>query len=253
MDNRETGKVAIFVDYENLFYSMHNKYQAQPDPMDFISIAREYGQIISARAYGDFEKNHYIKNEVPKLRAASFEVVHTRTEVVGGKEKSYTDFKIVEDLFVFKEENRDVAIIILATGDGHFSNIVARLKIRDGRRVIVVGVRGSISRELQMAAGKDDVIEITGISYEVDLEDLKRFIAGQEERYRYLTFIRTAQAYLEKTGLPAEYRDFCFKKIVIAMNRLIDEGYLEQVRIMRNDVPLNIIKAAGGKDLQIYG
>jgi uncharacterized LabA/DUF88 family protein len=253
MENNDTGKVAIFVDYENLFYSMHNKYQAQPDPMEFIGIARDYGQIITARAYGDFEKNPYIKNEVPKLRAASFEVVHTRTELVGGKEKSYTDFKIVEDLFVFKEENRDVQCIILATGDGHFSNIVARLKIRDGRRVIVVGVKGTISRELQMAAGRDDVIEITGLNYEVDLEDLKRFIGGQEERYRYLTFIRTAQAYLEKTGLAPEYRDCCFKKIVIAMNRLIDEGYLEQVRVLRNEVPLNVIKVAGGKDLEVYG
>lgn len=247
------SKVAIFVDYENLFYSMYNKFQAQPDPMEFIRIARQYGQIITARAYGDFEKNPYIKSEVPKLRAASFEVVHTRTEMVGGREKSYTDFKIVEDLFVFKEENRDVESIILATGDGHFSNIVARMKIRDGKRVIVVGVKGSISRELQMAAGREDVVEMTGVSYEVDLEDLKQFIMTQEERYRHLTFIRTAQAYLEKTKLPAEYRDCTLRKIIMAMNRLIDEGYLEQLRIMRNDVPLNIIKVAGQKSVENYG
>ncbi|MFZ5595573.1 MAG: NYN domain-containing protein [Bacillota bacterium] len=238
-------KVAIFADYENLFYSMYNKFQTQPDPMEFIRIANNYGQIVTARAYGDFEKNPYIKNEVPKLRAASFEVVHTRTEVVGGKEKSYTDFKIVEDLFVFREENREVNNIILATGDGHFSNIVARMKIRDGRRVVVAGVKGSISRELQMAAGREDVIELSGIDYEVDLEDLRQFILAQEERYRYLTFIRTSQAYLERISAPAEYRDCYFKKVIIAMNRLIDEGFLEQVRILRNDVPLNIIKVSG--------
>ncbi len=247
------SKVAIFVDYENLFYSMYNKFQTQPDPMEFIRIARQYGQIITARAYGDFEKNPYIKNEVPKLRAASFEVVHTRTEVVGGKEKSYTDFKIVEDLFVFKEENRDVENIILATGDGHFSNIVARMKIRDGKRVIVVGVKGSISRELQMAAGRDDVIEISGFGYEVDPEDLKRFILVQEDRYRYLTFIRTAQAYLEKMKIPEEHRNCCLKKITAAMNRLIEEGYLEQVRIMRNNVPVNIIKVTAQKEMENYG
>ncbi len=202
----ENNKVGIFIDYENLFYSMYNKFQAQPDPMEFIRIARRYGQIITARAYGDFEKNPYIKNEVPKLRAASFEVVHTRTEVVGGKEKSYTDFKIVEDLFVFKEENSDVSTIILATGDGHFSNIVARMKIRYGKQVIVVGVKGSISRELQMAAGRDCLIEIAGFDYEVDLDDLKSFITIQEERYQYLTFIRTAQAYMEKLKIPDEFK-----------------------------------------------
>ncbi|MCL6610517.1 MAG: NYN domain-containing protein [Peptococcaceae bacterium] len=246
-------KVAIFVDYENLFYSMHNKFQAQPDPMEFIRIARQYGQIITARAYGDFEKNPYIKNEVPKLRAASFEVVHTRVEMVGGREKSYTDFKIVEDLFVFKEENRDVENIVLATGDGHFSNIVARMKIRDGKRVIVVGVKGSISRELQMAAGRDNVVEITGFRCAVDPEDLKRFILAQEERYRYLTFIRTAQAYLEKMKIPGEYRSCCLRKIIVAMNGLINEGYLEQVRVMRNDVPVNVIKVAGQKNMENYG
>ncbi|MCL6478515.1 MAG: NYN domain-containing protein [Peptococcaceae bacterium] len=247
------NKVAIFVDYENLFYSMYNKFQTQPDPMEFIRIARRYGQIVTARAYGDFEKNPYIKNEVPKLRAASFEVVHTRTEMVGKKEKSYTDFKIVEDLFVFKEENRDVENIILATGDGHFSNIVARLRIRDGKKVLVVGVKGSISRELQMASGRDDVIEISGIGYEVDVEDLKRFLLMQEERYRYLTFIKTAQAYLEKMGTPPEYGDCCLKKVISAMNRLIDEGYLEQVRILRNDVPINIIRVAGQKNMEKLG
>ncbi|MHB8156700.1 MAG: NYN domain-containing protein, partial [Desulfocucumaceae bacterium] len=155
--------------------------------------------------------------------------------------------------FVFKEENRDVETIILATGDGHFSNIVARMKIRDGRRVIVVGVKGSISRELQMAAGREDVIEISGISVEVDFEDLKTFILAQEDRYRYLTFIRTAQAYLEKIEAPGEYRDCYFKKVIIAMNKLIDEGFLEQVRIMRNDVPLNVIKVTEQKHVEIYG
>lgn len=240
----ENNKVAIFIDYENLFYSMYNKFQAQPDPMEFIKIARQYGQIIIARAYGDFEKNPYIKNEVPKLRAASFEVVHTRTEVVGGKEKSYTDFKIVEDLFVFKEENRDVSTIILATGDGHFSNIVARMKIRDGKQVIVVGVKGSISRELQMAAGRDSLVEIAGIDYKVDLDDLKSFIIAQEERHQYLTFIRTVQAYMEKLKTPDEFKNHCMKKIIAAMNVLIGEGYLEQVSTMRNNISVNIIKVS---------
>lgn len=247
------SRIAIFVDYENLFYSMYNMFQTQPDPMEFIRIANLYGQIALARAYGDFEKNPYIKNEVPRLRAASFELVHTRTEVVGGKEKSYTDFKIVEDLFVFKEENRDVENIILATGDGHFSNIVARLKIRDNKRVIIAGVKGSISRELQMAAGNTDVIQVSGISYDVDVDDLKQFILMQEERYRYLTFIRTAQAYVEKSGVSAEFGSCYRKKVIMAMNRLIDEGYIEQVRIMRNDIPLNIIKITDNKSLGASG
>lgn len=249
----KSSRIAIFVDYENLFYSMYNMFQTQPDPMEFIRIANLYGQIALARAYGDFEKNPYIKNEVPKLRAASFELVHTRTEVVGGKEKSYTDFKIVEDLFVFKEENRDVENIILATGDGHFSNIVARLKIRDNKRVIIAGVKGSISRELQMAAGNIDVIQVSGISYDVDVDDLKQFILMQEERYRYLTFIRTAQAYVEKLGVPVEFGSCYRKKVIMAMNRLIDEGYLEQIRIMRNDIPLNIIKITDTKSLGASG
>jgi Protein of unknown function DUF88. len=221
--------------------------------MELIHIALDYGQITFARAYGDFEKNVYIKGEVPKLRAASFEVVHTRTELVGGKEKSFTDFKILEDLFVFKEENRDVQTVVLATGDGHFSNIVARMKIRDGRKVVVAGVRGSISRELQMAAGKEDVMEISGFEYEVDLEHLKKFISAQEERYRYLTFIRTAHAYAENLNVPVEHRDFYQKKIIGAMNKLIDAGELEQLKIVRNDIPVNIIRSCGSDPLKKSG
>lgn len=246
-------KVALFVDYENLFYSMYNKFNSQPDPMELVNITLRYGQITFARAYGDFEKNVYIKGEVPRLRASSFEVVHTRTELVGGKEKSFTDFKILEDLFVFKEENKDVGTVVLATGDGHFSNIVARMKIRDGKKVVVIGVRGSISRELQMAAGKDDVLEICGHEYEVDLADLKNFIAAQEERYRYLTFIRTAHAYLEHMNVPLEQRDFYQKKVIAAMNSLIDTGEIEQLKIMRNGLPVNIIRSPGLGMLSVSG
>ncbi len=246
-------KVALFVDYENLFYSMHNKFQCQPDPMELVNIALDYGQITFARAYGDFEKNVYIKAEVPKLRASSIEVVHTRTEVVGGKEKSFTDFKILEDLFVFKEENRDVSTVVLATGDGHFSNIVARMKIRDGKKVVVVAVKGSISRELQMAAGKEDVLEISGRSFEVNLEHLKRFIIAQEERYRYLTFIRTSQAYLDSLNVPLEQKDFYQKKIICAMNKLIEAGEIEQIKIVRNDIPVNVIRTCASENIAKLG
>ncbi len=237
------GKVALFVDYENLFYSMHNKFQCQPDPMELVNIALRYGQLVVARAYGDFEKNIYIKAEVPKVRASSLEVVHTRTEMIGGKEKSFTDFKILEDLFVFKEENKDVDTVVLATGDGHFSNIVARMKIRDGKKVVIVAVKGSLSRELQMAAGKEDSLEINGISYEVDLEDLNRFILNQETRYQYLTFIRTTQAYLDSLDVPLERKDFYQKKIVTALNQLIVGGRIEQIKINRNNIPVNIIRS----------
>ncbi len=237
------NKVALFVDYENLFYSMHNKFQCQPDPMELVNIALQYGQLVVAKAYGDFEKNIYIKAEVPKVRASSLEIVHTRTEIIGGKEKSFTDFKILEDLFVFKEENKDVNTVILATGDGHFSNIVARMKIRDGKKVVVVAVKGSLSRELQMAAGKEDSLEINGISYEVDLEDLNRFILNQEEKYQYLTFIRTTQAYLDSLDVPLERKDFYQKKIITALNQLIVGGKIEQIKINRNNVPVNIIRS----------
>jgi len=249
----EKNKVAIFVDYENFFYSMYNKFHTQPNPMEFIRTARMYGQIVIARAYGDFEKNPYIKNELPKLRAASFEVIHTRTELVGGKEKSYTDFKILEDLFVFREENREVNTIVLVTGDGHFSNAVARIKIRDGRRVIIIGVKGSISRELQMSAGRNNVVEVSGISYEVDLEELKQFVHLQESRYKYLTFTKTAQAYLGSLEVPEEYRNCFYSKIIAAMKKLINDGYLEQERVMRNDLPINVIRVAGQKSLEVYG
>lgn len=246
-------KVALFIDYENLFYSMHNKFQCQPDPMELVNIALLYGQITVARAYGDFEKNVYIKSEVPKLRACSIEIVHTRTEVVGGKEKSFTDFKILEDLFVFKEENKDVQTVILATGDGHFSNIVARMKIRDGKKVVVVAVKGSMSRELQMAAGKEDSLEILGFCFEVDLEHLKNFIINQEERYQYLTFIRTSQAYLDNLNIPLEKRDFYQRKIIVALNQLIESGEIEQIKIIRNDIPVNIIRTSSKNEIKKLG
>jgi hypothetical protein len=53
--------------------------------MEFIRTARMYGQIVIARAYGDFEKNPYIKNELPKSGRGSFEVIHTRKRWLEGR------------------------------------------------------------------------------------------------------------------------------------------------------------------------
>ncbi len=53
--------------------------------------------------------------------------------------------------------------------------------------------------------------------------------------------------------MPEEYRSCLYGKIIVAMKRLISEGYLEQERVMRNDLPINVIRVAGQKSLEISG
>ena len=46
--------IALFIDFENIRYSMLNIQRREPDPQELIAVARRYGTVMVARAYADW-------------------------------------------------------------------------------------------------------------------------------------------------------------------------------------------------------
>jgi uncharacterized LabA/DUF88 family protein len=47
-------EIALFIDFENIRYSLLNIQRREPDPQELISVARRYGTVMVARAYADW-------------------------------------------------------------------------------------------------------------------------------------------------------------------------------------------------------
>ncbi len=51
-----TDEIALFIDFENIRYSLINVQRHEPDPQELISVARRFGTVMVARAYADWQR-----------------------------------------------------------------------------------------------------------------------------------------------------------------------------------------------------
>src|SRR5439155_10163834 len=49
-------EIALFIDFENIRYSMLNIQRREPDPQELTAVARRYGTVMVARAYADWSR-----------------------------------------------------------------------------------------------------------------------------------------------------------------------------------------------------
>lgn len=120
--------------------------------------ASKYGRVVTARAYADFT-GHPKEFQDRLLFAAGIEPIHAPSKISGGRRQSSADMHMVIDMFLEAIDNQDVDTFILMTGDADFVRMVATLRRRFGRKVIVSGVQStSTSLDLMNAADARDPI-----------------------------------------------------------------------------------------------
>ena len=153
------GEVALFIDFENVRYSMLNNYGQEPDPHKLIAKARRYGTVPVAYAYADFSKHpdQYKR----RFEAAGISRIDVPLRMLpGGKEKSAADLIMLLDIVDAVLDRPQISTFVLMTGDSDFVRISARLKNRFGKNVVISGVPGTISSDLIDSASLADPIEI---------------------------------------------------------------------------------------------
>lgn len=155
------GEVAAFVDFENIRYSSINSFGREPDPLVWRDKALKYGLMAVARAYADFDQHPPPVRM--RLDVAGFEAQHypaKRSADGMGREKiqSRADLNFVIDVINTALTRPDIETFLLFTGDKDFIRLVTTLRNRLGKKVVICGVPGSISPDLVIAAGAEDML-----------------------------------------------------------------------------------------------
>ncbi len=152
MGMAEGGQVALFVDLDNVRLGLRDQFGAELRPQELMDRARSYGEaVVVARAYADFGHAD-VRSLRDKLVVAGIDDVDVPSRVVNGRTKDYVDFYMLMDIYDTLVERPDVQTFVLATGDDHFTRISAKLRNRHGKRVIILGVPGTISQRLRESA-----------------------------------------------------------------------------------------------------
>ncbi len=158
-----TGKVALFIDFDNIRIGIRQHFSstsrnAEIHPQKLMGKASQFGRVVSAKAYADFT-GHPKEFQDKLLFAAGIEPIHAPSKISGGRRQSSADMHMVIDMFLEAIDHEDIDTFVLMTGDADFVRMVATLRRRFGRRVIISGVQStSTSLDLMNAADARDPI-----------------------------------------------------------------------------------------------
>lgn len=162
-------EVALFIDLENLRYSLLNIHGQEPNIRSLVEKAKAYGRPSVMRAYADFSEH---PSELTReLLVTGVEAINIPTKRSTYKQagrdveriKNAADMVFALDAMIEALEADKVGkvkIFLLVTGDRDYVKLVTQLRNRFGQRVIIAGVPGSISGDLVQAAGEADPVQI---------------------------------------------------------------------------------------------
>lgn len=145
-------KVAIFVDVQNVYYTVREAYKRNFDYNKFWAEATAGRDVVKAFAYaidrGD-QKQREFQNI---LRAIGFEVkLKPYIQRSDGSAKGDWDVGIALDAIEYAEQ---ADVIVLVSGDGDFDLLVNKIRGVHGKRVEVYGVPQLTANSLIGAASE---------------------------------------------------------------------------------------------------
>ncbi|MBT2772231.1 NYN domain-containing protein [Halomonas sp. ISL-60] len=130
--------VAIFVDIQNVYYTVKESYRRNFDYNKFWAQATANRNVVKAICYaidrGD-QKQREFQNI---LRAIGFEVkLKPFIQRADGSAKGDWDVGIALDAIEYAEQ---ADVIVLVSGDGDFDLLANKIRVKHGKRVEVYGV-----------------------------------------------------------------------------------------------------------------
>lgn len=147
--------VAVFVDFENIYISVRNKYDVNPNFESIMDKCQEYGRVTIARAYADWYRYPRITNA---LYANSIEPIYVPTYYydrdqgrTGKAIKNSVDIHLCIDAMRTLYTHPTIDTYILVTGDRDFIPLINAIR-QHGKRVAVVGVAEAASSHLAQSA-----------------------------------------------------------------------------------------------------
>jgi len=149
-------KIAVFVDVQNVYYTVKQAYGAQFDYSAFWRELSSLGEIILATAYA-IDRNDPKQQRIQQiLRDIGFTVkLKPYLQRHDGSTKGDWDVGIAIDVL---EQSVDVDTVVLVSGDGDFDLLMDKLRER-GKHAVVYGVQELSALSLVRAASEFRAID----------------------------------------------------------------------------------------------
>lgn len=149
--SKTRADVAVFIDFENVYVSVREKFDATPNFELIMDRCEDYGRIVIARAYADWYR-------YPRVTSALFangvEPMYVPTyyydrEVgrTGRPIKNSVDIHLCIDAMRTLYTQTHIDKFVLVTGDRDFIPLVNAIR-QHGKEVIIIGIGGAASAHL---------------------------------------------------------------------------------------------------------
>jgi uncharacterized protein (TIGR00288 family) len=154
-DAARTGDVAVFIDFENIYISVRNRYDTNPNFESVMDLCQRYGRVIIARAYADWYRYPRVTNA---LYANGIEPMYVPTYHydrdegrVGRAIKNSVDMHLCIDMMKALYAFTNIETFVLVTGDRDFIPLINAVR-QLGKHTVVIGVAQATASHLAQAA-----------------------------------------------------------------------------------------------------
>lgn len=233
---RRRKKTMVFVDYEYWFYSYRNQYHIWPDPKHFREMLISEFDIADIMIFGDFS-SPVISPELGKVRNITNTIIETGNSFQRHK-KDMTDFVILDYIYRCEDDNKNIGTYIIFSGDGHFQSVVKHLVQRKKKRVVVYGIKDTVSKQLQAVASE---VRLLPTDEEIRRQ-LYRLIASNMAYAQTIptiipSFNGTVDAVVNRNHVDRN-------EVRAALSEILEQGYLYQrERIMDTGRTIKVMMA----------
>lgn len=165
--NTPKQDVAVFIDFENIYVSVREKFDATPNFEAIMEKCEDYGRVVVARAYADWYRYPRITSA---LFANNIEPMYVPTYYYDKDEgrqgrpiKNSVDMHMCIDAMRTLYTRGNISKYIFITGDRDFIALVNCVR-QEGKDVIIIGIGGAASGHLAQSADEflfyEQIVEI---------------------------------------------------------------------------------------------
>jgi uncharacterized LabA/DUF88 family protein len=235
------GQVVLFIDYENIHWSMVREYHLEPEISRLLEelrkAASKFGAVSMTVAYADFDNDDFrgLQSEFQRNNVETRHVFSKTYE--NGRRKNAADIEMSLDAQDFEHDRKGFQTFVLVCGDRDFIPIVKRLQQR-GKTVHVIGLRVTTSRDLQNFVGSnytavEDLLGIIPAKKEKLAAEpasvqqaisVEAIIAKLDSAQKRLNFVSVS--HFLKNIVEGEFADKS-----VAFNRAVEQGLIELYQI----------------------
>lgn len=217
---KKNSKAMVFVDYEYWFYSYRNQFHIWPDPKRFHEMLASEFDIADIMIFGDFS-SPIISPELGKLRNITNTIIETGNTYQRHK-KDMTDFVMLDYIYRCEDDHKSIGTYIIFSGDGHFQSVVKHLVQHKKKKVIVYGIKETVSKQLQAVASEVRLLPAD--------EEIRRQLYRQiAANMAYVQDAPTIIPSFNGTVDAVVNRNYVDRNAVrIALSEMLEQGYLYQ-------------------------